>query len=146
MSSTPRTDAAIIAADGRWTYGLREEMQRMEMELTAANERLDSLRKAVAKQNEEISQACGKALGYYPWFKDDQKNFPGATEDCGVCVGEHVAVTIVEELAMEYGKAKERIRKLEQAGDEVAIAAGFSSNASHIAPVLNWAEARNSMS
>ncbi len=46
----------------------------------------------------EISQILGKALGY-PWFKDDQKNFPGATEEDGVCVGEHVAVTLAREAA-----------------------------------------------
>jgi hypothetical protein len=46
----------------------------------------------------EIEQILGKALGY-PWFKDDQKNFPGATEENGVCVGEHIPVTIATEAA-----------------------------------------------
>lgn len=54
----------------------------------------------------EITQLCGKALGY-PWFKDDQKNFPGATERDGVCVGEHVAVTIVMELVAAYKALKQ---------------------------------------
>jgi hypothetical protein len=43
----------------------------------------------------------------YPWFKDDQKNFPGADESCGVCVGDHVAET----LAMEAATEIERLRK-----------------------------------
>jgi len=51
----------------------------------------------------ELQQICGQALGY-PWFKDDQKNFPGATEKDGVCVGEHVGITIAQELANAYRK------------------------------------------
>lgn len=53
------------------------------------------------KQQDEICQIAGKALDY-PWFKDDQKNFPGATEANGVCVGDHVAESIVQELANAY--------------------------------------------
>jgi hypothetical protein len=64
------------------------------------------LRKACADTEHEIQQILGKALGY-PWFKDDLKNWPDATEEDGVCVGEHVAVT----LAME---AAEKIKDLER--------------------------------
>jgi hypothetical protein len=42
------------------------------------------------KEEFEIEQILGKALGY-PWFKDDPKNFPTATEADGVCVGDHTA-------------------------------------------------------
>ena len=42
------------------------------------------------KESEEIEQILGKALGY-PWYKDDPKNFPNATEAGGVCVGDHTA-------------------------------------------------------
>lgn len=56
------------------------------------------LREIVIAKDREISQILGKALGY-PWFKDDQKNFPGATEEDGVCVGEHVAETLAMEAA-----------------------------------------------
>lgn len=56
----------------------------------------------------ECEQIAGKALGY-PWYKDDQKNFPGATEADGVCVGEHVGDTIVAELAKRYEEAKSTI-------------------------------------
>ena len=52
-----------------------------------------------------VEQVCGKTLGY-PWYKDDQKNFPGATEESGVCVGEHVPATIAMELAREFQKVK----------------------------------------
>lgn len=59
-------------------------------------------------------QIAGKALGY-PWYKDDQKNFPGATEKDGVCIGDHADDTIVEELASAYTTLRaenERLRGL----------------------------------
>ena len=46
----------------------------------------------------EVEQTLGKALGY-PWYKDDPKNFPNATEEDGVCVGEHTASTLAAEAA-----------------------------------------------
>ena len=52
-----------------------------------------------------VCQILGKALGY-PWYKDDQEVFPGATEADGVCVGEHVA----DSLALEAARI---IRQLE---------------------------------
>lgn len=67
---------------------------------------IERLRTACTKMNEEISQILGKVLGY-PWFKDDQKNFPNATDDDGVAVGDHVAET----LAMEAADEIERLRK-----------------------------------
>lgn len=59
--------------------------------------------KRCIKEFHEIEQILGKALGY-PWYKDDQKNWPDATEDDGVCVGEHVAVTLAMEAADKLGK------------------------------------------
>jgi hypothetical protein len=49
-----------------------------------------------------IEQTAAQAIGTYPWYKDDQKNFPGSTEMDGVCIGEHVTETIVAELADNY--------------------------------------------
>lgn len=60
---------------------------------------------AFAKVNDEICQTLGKVLGY-PWYKDDQKNFSGATEADGICQGENIA----ECMAIEAAK---RIKKLE---------------------------------
>jgi hypothetical protein len=54
---------------------------------------------------DRCQQIAGKALEY-PWYKDDQKNFPGSTEVDGVCIGEHVEETIVQELADAYTKLK----------------------------------------
>lgn len=53
-------------------------------------ERVNVLTDALIEQNERICQILGKVLGY-PWYKDDPKNFPDATEEHGVCVGECVA-------------------------------------------------------
>jgi predicted DNA-binding transcriptional regulator YafY len=55
---------------------------------------------------DEAQQAAGIALGY-PWYKDDQVNFPGATEKDGVCIGEHAGATIVQELAGKFTKLYE---------------------------------------
>lgn len=113
----------------------------LERELTAAQADSDKwrdeynrMRRLIAKQNEDISQTCGKALGY-PWFKDDQKNFPGSTEEHGVCVGEHVAETIAAELAdaftaaqaealklqEENARLQERVKRLKEAGDAMSF-------------------------
>ena len=67
---------------------------------------------ACAKQNDEICQILGKALGY-PWFKDDQKNFPGADETNGVCVGEHVAESIASEAASRLAALEQVAKELE---------------------------------
>ena len=85
----------------RWKEAEELMAAGCESEVRELRERIAFLERAIAKQNQEIEQVCGKALGY-PWFKDDQKNFPGATEADGVCVGEHVANTIVAELATRY--------------------------------------------
>jgi hypothetical protein len=64
----------------------------------------------------KCEQIAGRALGY-PWFKDDQANFPGATEADGVCVGDHVGDTIVEELATRLADViKERDEADRRAG------------------------------
>jgi len=54
--------------------------------------------RALQKELWEIEQILGKALGY-PWYKDDVKNFPDATEADGVATGEHTPVTIAMEAA-----------------------------------------------
>ena len=62
------------------------------------NSELRRVGRAYMNLNEEICQSLGKALGY-PWFMADKKNFPTATEEDGVCVGDHVAESIAEEAA-----------------------------------------------
>lgn len=70
----------------------------------------------VAKLDNEICQILGKVLKY-PWYKDDPKNFPDATESDGVCVGEHTAETI----AMETAAKIERLQKRVEAAEAQAV-------------------------
>jgi hypothetical protein len=74
---------------------------------------IQRLRNAYSKENDEISQIAGKVLDY-PWFKDDQQNFPGATEKDGVCVGDHVAASIVMELANRFVEYEHRLKQAEK--------------------------------
>lgn len=75
---------------------------RLEREAATALEaqagEIERLRKVCIQTEHEVQQILGKALGY-PWFKDDQRNFPGTTEEHGVCVGDHVAATLATEAA-----------------------------------------------
>ena len=119
MSDTPKPLGHPFA---NTTEMLVHRQAELERELTAAQadadkwrEEYNRMRRLIAKQNEDIEQTCGKALGY-PWFKDDQKNFPGSTEEHGVCVGEHVAETIADELADAYAKAQAEIARLKAGG------------------------------
>lgn len=71
------------------------------------------LQNAYNNLNEDICQTLGKALGY-PWFMDDEKNFPVATAEDGVCVGDHVAESIASEAA-------NRIYELETENEQLRI-------------------------
>ncbi len=85
-------------------------------EIAALRGERDRLRTAVSKSNDEICQSLGKALGY-PWFKDDQANFPGSTESDGVCVGDHVAESIADEASRRLTQAE---RQRDEARDTIA--------------------------
>jgi len=103
--------------------GRKERFEELTIQCNIKSNRISELESEIARMRHaydayehEIQQLLGKALGY-PWFKDDQKNFTGATEADGVCVGEHVAETIVAELAKKHAEANERIKRLEEAGN-----------------------------
>lgn len=85
--------------------GLLRSLSSQSLSLSEAREEIERLRGAFAASNDDICQTLGKALGY-PWFKDDQKNFPGATEANGVCVGDHVAESIAAEAANRFDALK----------------------------------------
>lgn len=76
---------------------LRAEVERLNGELSRERclMRLDhaNLRHVMVVGEHDIEQILGRALGM-PRFCDDQKNWPGATDAAGVCVGEHTAVTL----------------------------------------------------
>ena len=63
------------------------------------------------KESEEIEQILGKALGY-PWYTDDPKNFPTATEAHGVCVGIETAWSLAMIAADRIRELEERNKKL----------------------------------
>lgn len=74
------------------------------------------LREAFSIENEAICQVLGKVLGY-PWFKDDPANFPDATEADGVCVGEHVAISLADEAAARITRLREALEAAEERFD-----------------------------
>ena len=100
-SGTQGTDPALNALD------LRAATPAVWRQLEAAEQHLaDAERKIKGYQADmrETEQILGQALGY-PWYKDDQKNFPGTTEADGVCVGEHVGPSIAAEAAKRLADA-----------------------------------------
>lgn len=75
---------------------------------------------AYCKTSEEVEQTLAQAIGGYPWYKDDQVNFPGATEANGVCVGEHVAeslamdaASVIKDLRAEVARLKDLLKASE---------------------------------
>lgn len=85
-------------------YGEIIDNQREEIAI------LKTQKEKMLKEFREIEQMLGKALNY-PWFKDDQENFPGTTEADGVVVDGPTwgvalhAVNTINEL-------KEKVQKL----------------------------------
>lgn len=66
--------------------------------------RIDEITAAEARMEQLLAQA----LGCFPWYKDDQDNFPDATEDDGVCVGD----LVLEDLAQMAASWIKRHRAL----------------------------------
>jgi len=108
-----RTVYDVELADNQWKRAEQSVACR-----TRENQLLTKQRDEAREYITEIEQICGKVLDY-PWYKNDQENFPGSTEVDGVCVGEHIAETIASELARKYTELKQRIKRLEAAGDEI---------------------------
>jgi len=82
----------------------RLDVAEAALEAYAEECAIDAAVSAYRQYMHECEQIAGRALGY-PRYADDQKNFPDATDADGVCVGEHVAPTIVAELAEKYRAA-----------------------------------------
>jgi len=82
------------------------------------------LREAGSRSNNKIEQTLAQALGCYPWYKDDQENFPGATEADGVCIGEHVAESIAAEAARIIRSLQAEVARLRDALMDAADALG----------------------
>jgi hypothetical protein len=76
----------------------------------------DRLRQVMARINDTICQTLAQALGGYMWFKDDQVNFPGATEANGVLVVEQTAEDLAKLAAKRIAMQAARITALESIG------------------------------
>lgn len=62
----------------------------------------------------DIEQTLAQAIGGFPWYKDDQANFPGATEADGVCTGEHTVLTLADMAADTIRSLRERLAAAER--------------------------------
>jgi len=79
------------------------------------------------KEMEEIEQILGKALNY-PWFKDDQCNFPNATEADGVAVGDHTAWSLAHQAADRIKELQEQLDKEYERGYQEGVDAEYERN------------------
>jgi hypothetical protein len=78
-------------------------------------------KKLSMESDNRIEQAIGKVLGY-PAYKDDQKNFPNATESNGVCVGDHVAESLVMELVDRFKAIRsDQNKKIAKALNDIGL-------------------------
>lgn len=102
------SDAGERAAKLDAALELRDKWHKNWQDAEAEIERLTKERNGYRWHLDRCEQIAGRALGY-PKYADDQKNFPGATEADGVCIGEHVGDTIVAELATALAKAREAL-------------------------------------
>jgi hypothetical protein len=95
-------------------------------ELKEGMDALDTIAK-YKKEMEEIEQILAKALGY-PWFKDDQCNFPNATEADGVAVGDHTAWSLAMCAADRIKELQEKLDKEYERGYQEGVDAEYESN------------------
>lgn len=124
-----RTTAGTVEACAGSTYSdanlagiayLRNNALALADRIDEQAARIKVLENACSKQNEEVCQTLGQVLGY-PWFCDDQQNFPGATKQDGVCVGEHVAESIAASAAKRIDADAKRIADLTSERDEAVL-------------------------
>jgi hypothetical protein len=120
-------DDQMISLDQAWVISLMHDIDRLLAKLAAAEHERDGY----ACHLRECEQIAGKALGY-PWFKDDQKNFPGSTEADGVCIGEHVGDTVVAELASRLTAANEQLAYLQREYQDEASRAEIEAMAKRL--------------
>lgn len=94
-------------------------IKQAKMIWDALKDEAERLKRIGMTAEREVEQICGKALDY-PWY--------------GVCVGEHVAVTIVQELANRYVNLKAEVEHYRHACRSVGETDGHG-----------WAETTNEL-
>jgi chromosome segregation ATPase len=90
-----------------------------QKDLDQARAEVERLRCSFSEYDNRIQQELGKELGY-PWFKDSQEHFPGATESNGVCVGDHVGETLAIEAAEKIRELRAEVEKVQERLGRVA--------------------------
>jgi regulator of replication initiation timing len=92
---------------------IRKLVAEREKEQNEARSEVERLRRSFSEYDNRIQQELGKELGY-PWYKDSQEHFPGATEASGVCVGDHVGETLAAEAAEKIRDLRAEVEKLKE--------------------------------
>jgi hypothetical protein len=105
-------DLRLLESGARWADSAAADV------LERAADEIERLRLTCTTLNSEVCQRLGKALSY-PWFKDDQENFLGATEENGVCTGEHVAESIAAEAATRIERLEAQLAWWDNASREM---------------------------
>jgi len=105
-------------ANALWRAG-QKIAQEADAALAAKDAEIKRLMDCIGLEHHEIETVLGAALGY-PWYKDDQKNFPGADESAGVCVGEHTVVSLADEAASKIAKLREELAEARKVIEELA--------------------------
>lgn len=113
--------ACYVPVDTWQNRPTEDAIQKRVTELEVLLRRKENM---CAKSDDEVEQILGKALGF-PWYKDDQKNFPGATEENGVCVGDHIPQSIA-------AVAAKRIQALEKLLIKILSSGSWYSSALEI--------------
>lgn len=81
-----------------WKAHEQDKIAQLRALLEDARRERDRYWTAAIKQSREIEQVLGAALRY-PRYCDSPANFPDATPEDGVCVGDHCAESLAEEAA-----------------------------------------------
>jgi septation ring formation regulator EzrA len=119
-------DDAELVKRLRDAYPATHDMRSTELgELTdEAAARIEALaaekercKRAYSVMNEDVCQTLGKVMGF-PWFKDHQEHFPGATEEQGVA-HDQVAETMAEIAAAQITKLASENAALREALAEI---------------------------
>ncbi len=98
-------------------------IDKQHEEITSLNKRVVKM----LKEFQEIEQILGKALNY-PWFRDDQCNFPNATEADGVAIGDHTAWSLAMCAADKIDKLQKQLDKEYERGYKEGVDAEYERN------------------
>ena len=83
------------------------------------------------KELTEVEQILGKALGY-PWYADDLENFPDATEEDGVCVGDSIPASLADDAADKIASLRRERDELKKSCKSLATQGGQIREELHV--------------